>query len=80
MPPLPSGTLFVAQAKAGRQRITQISNSLFAELGDYLREERPAGCSTDRVFVVLMGPSRGQGLSIDGIDGIMRAARDRAGI
>ena len=32
------------------------------------------------MFVALKGPSRGQGLSIDGIDVIMRAARDRAGL
>ena len=73
-------TLFIAQGKGGHQRITPISNSFFAALGDYLRDERPAACPTDRIFVALKGPTRGQGLSIDGIDVIMRAARDRAGL
>jgi integrase/recombinase XerD len=73
-------TLFIAQGKGGHQRITPISNTFFSALGDYLRDERPANCPTDRVFVALKGPTRGQGLSIDGIDVIIRAARDRAGL
>jgi site-specific recombinase XerD len=73
-------TLFIAEGKGGHQRITPISNAFFASLGDYLSEERPANCSTDRVFVALKGPSRGSGLSVDGIDVIMRAARARAGL
>ena len=73
-------TLFIAEGKGGHQRITPISNTFFASLGDYLREERPTNCPTDRVFVALKGPSRGRGLSVDGIDVIMREARRRAGL
>jgi integrase/recombinase XerD len=73
-------TLFISEGKGGRQRITPISNVFFTALGDYLREERPANCSTDRVFVALKGPTRGRGLSIDGIDVIMRSAKGRAGL
>ena len=51
-------TLFVAQGKGGHQRITPISNTFFAALGDYLRDERPMDCPTDRVFVALTGPTR----------------------
>jgi integrase len=73
-------TLFVVEGKGGRQRISPISNTFFAILGDYLREERPANCPTDRIFVALKGPTRGKGLSIDGMDGIMRSAKGRAGL
>jgi site-specific recombinase XerD len=73
-------TLFIAEGKGGHQRITPISNTFFASLGHYLDEERPKGCATDRVFVALKGPSRGSPLSVDGIDIIMRSARDRAGL
>lgn len=73
-------TLFIAEGKGGHQRITPISNTFFTALGDYLHEERPANCPTDRVFVALKGPTRGRDLSIDGIDVIMRSAKGRAGL
>ena len=56
-------TLFIAEGKGGHQRITPISNTFFAALGDYLHEERPANCPTDRVLGAPKGPSRGGGLS-----------------
>ena len=43
-------------------------------------DERPADCPTDRVFVTLKGPSSRTGAQLDGVDEIMRAARDRAGL
>src|SRR5688572_19186714 len=45
--------VFVADGKGGHQRLTPISNTFFSAVGDYLRDERPAGVDTDRVFVVL---------------------------
>jgi len=42
--------------------------------------ERPANSPTDQVFVALKGPSRGRGLSAEGVDVIMRGARERAGL
>ncbi len=73
-------SLFVADGKGGHQRMVPISNTFFTAVGDYLRVERPAGVSTDRVFVALKGPSRGGPLTADGVDAILRAARDRAGL
>lgn len=73
-------SLFIAEGKGGRQRITPISNVFFAVVGDYLRCEHPANASTDRVFVTLKGPSRGQALGAEGVDVIMRGARQRAGL
>jgi integrase/recombinase XerD len=77
---VPERSLFVAEGKGGHQRVIPISNMFFAAVGDYLRSERPRVTDTDRVFVALKGPTRGQPLTADGIDTILRAARQRAGL
>jgi site-specific recombinase XerD len=77
---VPERSLFVAEGKGGHQRVIPISNTFFAAVGDYLRSERPRDAATDRVFVALKGPTRGQPLTADGIDTILRAARQRAGL
>jgi site-specific recombinase XerD len=74
------GRVFIAEGKGGHQRLIPISPRFFRTLGRYLELERPADATTDRLFVVLKGPGRGQGLSEDGLDEIIRAARRRAGI
>jgi integrase/recombinase XerD len=71
--------LFVANGKGGRQRVVPVSNPFFVEVGHYLRSERPQ-TETDRLFVTLKGPTRGQPLSTDGIDIVLRSARTRAGL
>jgi site-specific recombinase XerD len=43
-------TLFVAEGKGGHQRVIPISNTFFAAVGDYLRDERPSSAKTDRVW------------------------------
>jgi site-specific recombinase XerD len=72
--------LFIACGKGGRERIIPISQRFFASLAAYLQVERPADAATDRVFVVLKGPRRGQPLSAYGIDEILDGARRRAGL
>ena len=42
--------------------------------------ERPSNISTDRVFVALKGPSRDAVSTAEGVDVIMRGARQRAGL
>ena len=71
--------VLVAEGKGGRQRIVPVSARFFASLGDYLEKERPRA-STDRVFVVLKGPRRGEPLSAAGLDEILDGARGRAGL
>jgi integrase/recombinase XerD len=71
--------VFVADAKGGHQRLTPIANAFFTALGDYLHAERPAGIETERVFVVLKQPRRGQPLTIEGLDEIIAGARRRPG-
>jgi integrase/recombinase XerD len=73
-------SLFIAEGKGGHQRVIPISNTFFAAVGDYLDEERPRDTGTDRVFVTLKGPTRGRPLSAEGVDTILRAARQRAGL
>ena len=53
--------LFIADGKGGHQRIVPISNTFFAEVGEYLVNERPADSPTDSLFVTLKGPSRRSG-------------------
>lgn len=71
--------VFVVEGKSGRQRMVPISSRFFTTLGDYLDHERPRG-SSDRVFVVLKGPRRGEPLSAAGLDEILDGARSRAGL
>jgi integrase/recombinase XerD len=72
--------LFVADGKGGHQRLVSISNTFLTELGDYLRDERPADSTTDRVFVVLKRPRRGRPLTLEGLDEIVAGAKHRAGL
>jgi site-specific recombinase XerD len=69
--------LFVAEGKGGHQRMVPVADRFFSVLGEYLHRERPE-CSTDRLFVVLKGPRRGQPLSAEGADEILAGARARA--
>ncbi len=72
--------VFVAEGKGARERIVPISATFFATTADYYNTERPKTSGTDRVFVVLKGPRRGQPLSAAGLDEIVDGARRRAGI
>jgi site-specific recombinase XerD len=72
--------LFIADGKGGHQRIVPVSARFFTSLAEYLEIERPAIAATDRVFVALKGPRRGQPLSAAGLDEIITGARRRAGI
>jgi site-specific recombinase XerD len=72
--------VFITEGKGGRQRLIPVSGRFFTAVGAYLDAERPAGARTDRVFLVLKGPHRGQPLSVRGMDEILTAARRRAGL
>jgi integrase/recombinase XerD len=72
--------VFIVEGKGGHHRVVPVANRFFDALGDYLHDERPAVVSTDRVFVVLKGPRRGQPLSSEGLDEILAGARRRAGL
>ncbi|HEU5043582.1 MAG TPA: tyrosine-type recombinase/integrase [Nocardioidaceae bacterium] len=72
--------VFIAEGKGGHQRLVPVSSRFFTEVVAYLDTERPADARTDRVFVVLKGPSRGQPLSVRGLDEMLTGARRRAGL
>lgn len=72
--------VFIADGKGGHQRLVPMSQSFFATVATYLRDERPVEAVTDRVFVALKGPRRGQPLSVDGLDQVLSSARERAGL
>jgi site-specific recombinase XerD len=72
--------LFIADGKGGHQRVVPISDTFFNEVGQYLVGERPADTPTDSLFVTLKGPCRGQVMTADGVDMMMRNARGRAGL
>jgi integrase/recombinase XerD len=72
--------VFIAEGKGGRQRLIPVSGRFFAAVAAYLDAERPPGAGTDRVFVVLKGPRRGQPLSARGMEEILSTARRRAGL
>jgi integrase/recombinase XerD len=74
------GRVFIVEGKGGHQRLIPIAARFFRTLGVYLDRERPESATTDRLFVVLKGPNRGQGLTEDGLDEVIRGARRRAGL
>ena len=53
--------VFIAEGKGGHQRLVPVSTRFFTAVAAYLEAERPADAGTDRVFVVLKGPNRGNG-------------------
>jgi site-specific recombinase XerD len=72
--------VFINDGKGGHQRLVPVSATFFATLADYLNGERPADTTTDRVFVALKPPRRGEPLSADGLGEVLASARRRAGL
>jgi site-specific recombinase XerD len=72
--------VFIADGKGGHQRLVPVSSRFFAAVATYLDTERPPGADTDRVFVVLKGPTKGRPLSVRGLDEVLAGARRRAGL
>ena len=72
--------VFVVDGKGGHQRVVPMSRTFFATVAAYMNGERPAEAATDRLFVVLKGPRRGQPLSAEGLDEVLTGARGRAGL
>lgn len=72
--------VFIADGKGGHQRLVPVSSRFFTAVAAYLEVERPAGAESDRVFVVLKGPTRGRPLSVRGLDEVLAGARGRAGL
>jgi integrase/recombinase XerD len=69
--------VFISEGKGGHQRLVPISPRFFASLSRYFGDERPR-TNAEHVFVVPKGPRRGEPLSIDGLEQIVPAAKQRA--
>ena len=67
------------RGQGGHQRLVPVSPTFFATVASYMETERPPGAPTDRLFVVLKGPRRGQALSSEGLDEVISGA-GRAGL
>ena len=65
--------------KGGKERVVPVDPAFFAELGAYLRDERPARCATAECFVVLRGPTTGGPLTEAGMRRVFRTHRARSG-
>lgn len=65
--------------KGGRERVVPVDPAFFAELGAYLRYERPARLGTPQCFVVLRGPSTGAPVSEAGLRALFRRHRASSG-
>lgn len=65
--------------KGNKERTVPVDRAFFTELGNYLRTERPAGCTTAECFVVLRGPTRGGPLTEAGMRRIFRTHRASSG-
>ena len=71
--------VFIADGKGGHQRLIPMSAQFFQSMSNYLSTERP-DTTSDAAFVSLKGARRGEPLSIDGLEQIVRAAKGRAGL
>lgn len=65
--------------KGGKERLLPVDAVFFAELGAYLRRERPTGLQTPECFVVLRGPTAGRPLTEAGLRSLFRRHRDSSG-
>ena len=72
--------VFIAEGKGGHERLVPISPTFFATVARYMDDERPEERRRDALFVSLKGPRRGHPLSVPGLDQIISAARERAGL
>lgn len=65
--------------KGGKEQVVPVDGVFFAELGAYLRRERPSGLATPECFVVLRGPTIGAPMSEAGLRSLFRRHRDSSG-
>jgi integrase/recombinase XerC len=65
--------------KGNRERVVPIHRGFFVEVTNYLRHERPTGCTAEECFVVLRGPTAGRALTEAGMRKVFRVHRARTG-
>jgi site-specific recombinase XerD len=63
------------RGKGDKERALPLPQVLLELLAEYLRLERPRRCRARRLFVVLQGPRRGQGMTASGLRSLLRHRR-----
>lgn len=67
------------RGKGLRERVLPLPQVIARSIADYVRWERPAGCTSLRLFVVLQGRQRGSPMTMAGLRSLFRQRRrDRA--
>jgi integrase/recombinase XerD len=59
--------VFIVEGKGGHQRLVPVSHTFF-DRRPLPQQRTTADASTERVFVALKGPTRGDALSSEGLD------------
>lgn len=65
------------RGKGEKERVLPLAAVVVRSLTDYLRVERPFGCSSMRLFVLLQGPQRGEPMTAAGVRSLFRRRRLR---
>lgn len=63
------------RGKGQRDRVLPLPELVGRSIADYVRRERPAGCTTPRMFVILQGPRRGSPMTMSGLRSLFRQRR-----
>jgi site-specific recombinase XerD len=66
--------------KGGKERVVPLPTVLIEMVRRYVAFERPADCSSGRLFVVLQGPRRGQPMTRAALRRVFRTRRQRPGL
>jgi integrase/recombinase XerD len=72
--------VLIREGKGGYERLVPLSPTFFATVARYMDHERPPEATSNSLFLALKGSHRGHPLSVPGLDQIIRAARERAGL
>ena len=63
------------RGKGQRDRVLPLPELVAQSIADYVRWERPSGCATQRLFVILQGPRRGRPMTMSGLRSLFRQRR-----
>jgi integrase/recombinase XerC len=63
------------RGKGQRDRVLPLPELVARSIADYVRWERPSGCATPRLFVILQGPRRGSPMTMAGLRSLFRQRR-----
>ena len=63
------------RGKGQRDRVLPLPELVARSIADYVRWERPSRCATQRLFVVLQGPRRGNPMTMAGLRSLFRHRR-----